>query len=555
MLKNKRVNLFLFLVTLVFTTNSVFAKDWYVKQGAKGGKGTLEKPYKGIYKALKKAVKGDVIHVAQGKYSGKLKSGFIIIRTRNLTLLGGYNDDFSERSPFKYPSIIFRDKTSKANGSDYGLVKTEEDYKGLIIDGFILDATNRNRYTASGDIIVSKSLKKPVISLSQDDTHLRNCVVLNTAHVGVDIRGNGSSIENCLIINTIQSGIRAFGSSGSEATDTQILLKNNTILFNWKKGVNGGYGIDIGTGCQVTMENNLIGMNEAYAVSNFLNVQSDVLHSMINNAMFQNKGGNYAFFSAENKSTLVIDDPEDFEDSDLDTAEDNILSDPFFKFQPQWFEKFSNQTAAEKPGKINMDDMNQMRSMLGLPLMGPATKGRAGYAMQYPLDNILSGALWTTENEELEGIGLNADGPFEIVHSKNTNKVKMDYAKVKFSDVFDSGDKFLENAVSFKAWYIQETYAFQDSNKNLYIKGITPDTHIAIQLRNVPEMKSRSNTINAYIEIGTEAEKYFKRKVRSKGGQTSKFSRSFVVKGIIKKPAGFLRKGALVMQVIDLGKK
>ena len=163
---------------------------------------------------------------------------------------------------------------------------------------------------------------------------------------------------------------------------------------------------------------------------------------MINNAMFQNKAGNYAFFSAENKSTLVVDDPEDFEDSDLETAEGNILADPFFKLDAEWFEKFSNQTAEKEIGKINMDDWNKMRSMLGLPIMGPKVQGRTGYAMAYPLTNVLAGSLWATSNAELNGLGVNAAGPFKIVHSAvAVDTPKVEYTAVDFYDVFNSGDK------------------------------------------------------------------------------------------------------------------
>jgi len=548
----KKINIYLgVFIAFSLVSNQIQAKDWYIKGGTKGGNGTIEKPYKGIYKALDKALKGDVIHVAQGDYSGKLKAGFIIINTRNLTLLGGYNDDYTERNPFKYPTRIFKDESSKASGNDYGLVKTEGSYQGLVFDGFILDATNRNRYKGNGDLLAAKSLMKPPISLGQADTHLRNCIIINTAHVGVYVRGAGSSIENCLIVNTVYAGIQAFGMSGTDANETPVLLRNNTILLNWKKGVNGGYGIDIGTSVKVTMENNIIGMNEAYAVSNFLNVNSDEFHSMINNAMFQNKGGNYAFFSADNKSTLVIDDPEDFEDSDLETAQDNVISDPFYKFDPIWFEKFSNQTAAEKPGKINMDDMNKMRSMLGLPLMGPATKGRIGWAMSYPLKNVLQGALWTTDNSELEGIGVNINGPFEIIHSQNIVKNKIDYQATTFENVINSGDKYVGKSIAFNAWYVRETYAFQDSKKNQYIKGISEQTHLAIELREAPKMKG-SETILAYLEIGAEAEHYFKKKVQTKGGERGETTHNFVVKGVIRKPAGFIREGALVMEIKEM---
>ncbi len=551
----KKHSLVILLMVIFMFSGTADARDWYVKAGAKKGKGTIEKPYKGIYKALKKAVKGDVIHVAQGDYSGKLKAGFIIIRTRQLTLLGGYNDDFSQRNPFKYPARIYKDKTSKAHGLDVGLVKTAENYSGLVMDGFILDATNRNKYDENGDLQVTLSLKKPPFTLSQKDCHLRNCVIMNTAHTGVIIRGAGSSIENCLIMNTVYSGIHALGDSAADPTDAPILLKNNTILSTWKKGATGGYGIDIGTGCQVTMENNLIGFNENYAVSNQLNYKSAVIHTLNSNAMFQNKGGNYAFFSADNNATLVIDDPEDFEDSDLEEAEDNILSDPFFKFDSAWFEKFSNQTAAEKPGKLEMDDFNKLRRMLGLPLWGGKVKGRTGYAMEYPLTHILSGALWTTDNADLKGIGLNAAGPFSVATSTADEKPKLDYAMVEFTDVFENGSKYIGKPVAFKAWYVRTAMLFKDGSGNEYIKGFNQDTHLCIDLRGVPAMKSGMNTIMGYVEIGTAGEMYFKRKVATKGGTRGKTKNSFVVKGIIKKPGGFIRKDALVMEILEIGKK
>ena len=551
----KRNFVIFFLMSFLLVTGTAHAENWYVKAGVKKGKGTKERPYKGIYKALKKAVKGDVIHVAQGDYSGKLKSGFIIIRTRNLTLLGGYNADFSQRNPFKYPTRIFRHKSSKAQGLDVGLVKTEEDYRGLVLDGFILDATNRNSYNTEGDLEVGLSLKKPPLTLSQADCHVRNCVIMNAAHTGIIIRGAGSSVENSLIINTVYSGIHVLGDSGAEATDTPILLRNNTVLFTWKKGATGGYGIDIGTGCQVTMENNLIGYNEGYAVSNQLNLDSSSIHTMTSNGMFQNKGGNYVFFSAENKTTLVVDDPEDFEDSDLESAEDNIVADPFFKVDSVWFEKFSNQTAAEKPGKINMDDFNKMRSMLGLPLWGGSVKGRTGYAMEYPLSHIKTEALWTTPNPDLKGIGVNGAGPFDIVSSTSEAKPKVDYLAVDFVDVFNGGDKFVDKAVSFKAWFVQEAMMYKDNSGNEYIKGFSRDSHLSLELRAVPAMKSGMNTIIGYLEIGAAAEQYFKRKAKAKGGSRGSTKNFFVVKGVIRKPGGFIRTNALVMEVHELGKK
>ena len=58
----KRRNLIVFLLmSFLLISVTAQAQDWYVKAGAKKGKGTQELPYKGVYKALNKALKGDVI--------------------------------------------------------------------------------------------------------------------------------------------------------------------------------------------------------------------------------------------------------------------------------------------------------------------------------------------------------------------------------------------------------------------------------------------------------------------------------------------------------------
>ena len=67
-------------------------------------------------------------------------------------------------------------------------------------------------------------------------------------------------------------------------------------------------------------------------------------------------------------------------------------------------------------------------------------------------------------------------------------------------------------------------------------------------------MNALNDTIHTYIEIGTAAEMYIKRKVQTKGEDTGMLSGYFVVKGIIQKPGGFIRTGALVIDVHELRK-
>ena len=126
---------------------------------------------------------------------------------------------------------------------------------------------------------------------------------------------------------------------------------------------------------------------------------------------------------------------------------------------------------------------------------------------------------------------------------------------VDFKDVFDSGDKYVGKLVAFEAWYVQEAMQYKDNSGNEYIKGFTMDSHLCIDLRGVPAMKSGMNTIMGYVEIGSSGELYFKRKVATKGGSRGETKNSFIVKGVIRKPGGFIRNGALVMEVHELGKK
>ena len=67
-------------------------------------------------------------------------------------------------------------------------------------------------------------------------------------------------------------------------------------------------------------------------------------------------------------------------------------------------------------------------------------------------------------------------------------------------------------------------------------------------------MKSGLDTIIGYVEIGTAGEMYFERKVKTMGGGRREINKSFIVKGVIRKPGGFTTKDALVMEIHELGK-
>jgi hypothetical protein len=60
----------------------------------------------------------------------------------------------------------------------------------------------------------------------------------------------------------------------------------------------------------------------------------------------------------------------------------NTVENPDFDLDPSWMNVYMNRTAYV-PGKVTMDDWNQMRSLLGQPLMASGGKAADGFAPAY----------------------------------------------------------------------------------------------------------------------------------------------------------------------------
>src|ERR1035437_8255585 len=106
------------LVRLVFVlavfagAASAQARDWFVRGGSTGV-GSKESPFGDPFEALGKCEANDVIHVAEGRYTGKLGSGEWVIPFEGVQLVGGYSKDWSARDPWKYQTQLVWDRNSK----------------------------------------------------------------------------------------------------------------------------------------------------------------------------------------------------------------------------------------------------------------------------------------------------------------------------------------------------------------------------------------------------------------------------------------------------------
>ncbi len=204
-------------------------RDWFVRAGSSGGDGSQEKPFRDPFQALDKAEGGDAIHVASGDYFGKLHAGKWRIAIRNLTLLGGYNSDFSVRDPWENPVCFLLSEEERAKGRPEGtILGSDENCDGLILDGFVFDGSTWNQYAAGGSIDLDQSPIAPLIDLGggRAPITVRNCIFVNGSSGAVNISCPFGAFENNVVLNTSGASLvlRAEGPGPWS-------VRNNTILF------------------------------------------------------------------------------------------------------------------------------------------------------------------------------------------------------------------------------------------------------------------------------------------------------------------------------------
>lgn len=359
-------------------------RDWFVRAGAKNGDGSKEKPFKDPYQALEKVEAGDSIHVAEGEYSGKLRAAKFVIDMPYIALLGGYDANFTERDPWKHPTLLRFIRDAK---NDYGqgyIVEGALDHRGTIIDGFVFDRRDYNLYQDDGDLMVDRSNRSESVWLSSPGSIVRNCVFVNGA-TGALLIGTASIVENNVFMNHVGAIVTV--RRGNDNTPT--LVRNNTLLFSWNEkfgqgNVTTGYGIKFDTQSRGTAEANIIAFIDNHGVEVFGD-PGDV--SITNNVFSHNLWSNYE----TSPSMKFIDDAtmSQFPAAGLKAAGGNVVQNVELPFDAKWFDVYTNRTAPV-PGKVAMDDWNQLRDMMGLTLIAKGGKPGEGFAPLYDFKKALT---------------------------------------------------------------------------------------------------------------------------------------------------------------------
>ena len=358
-------------------------RDWFVKAGATGGDGSRDKPFRDPWQALEKAQSGDNIHVAEGEYNGKLKAGNWAIPTTYIALIGGYDKDFKSRNPWKNPTLLRTGADYKGHRNGYTIEGGQTDHSGAILDGFVFDKQQDNKYKSNGDLDYDNSDKNQHVWISRPGSIIRNCIFSNGAE-GALRTSNGVTVENNIFMNHLRKVVDVQPGFGTDP----FIFRKNTVAFSWDIRFGQGHGsggnlLIIGTRIPAIVDGNIF----EFADNDAIRLNADARDvELVNNTFAHNLWANVqkpdGWVSVDDKTFAQLSD---FGWKKLSGNQVVSANLPVTK---ELLDVYLNRTAYV-PGKVTMDDWNSLREVLGQPLMAKGAQGPSGFMPAYDYKEVL----------------------------------------------------------------------------------------------------------------------------------------------------------------------
>lgn len=239
---------------------------------AAGGNGSQAVPFAAINAAIAAAKAGDIVQVAAGTYGENVAIGsYASPSGKDLTLLGGFSGDFSQRDAGQHHSIV--DAGQNAPGVqlhvDSGGVTTLDGF--TITNGLGLGTDWEDGYGHGGGVYAQR--------LGNGETVISHNLVhgnRSASHASADTRGGGIHVYNQswggasgtarIEDNHVYDNLAGKG-AGINVTGRQALLLRNRVEDNIAHGDHGG-GIYVSTG-QAQLTDNAVMGNEIGASAGY----------------------------------------------------------------------------------------------------------------------------------------------------------------------------------------------------------------------------------------------------------------------------------------------
>ncbi|MFO0598056.1 MAG: right-handed parallel beta-helix repeat-containing protein [Myxococcaceae bacterium] len=495
--------------------NRTVGRDWFVRAGAQGGDGSKEKPFKDPWQALEKVEQGDFVHVAEGEYFGKLKVGTWKVPVPYITLLGGYDANFKERNPWKHPTRLYSPADYKGTRGGY-TIEGVDDHTGATVDGFVFDKKFNNQYEADGDLLYERSDNTEHIWFAKNGCVIRNNVFMNGS-MGAIRAQSGQLIENNIFINHYQRTVKA-----ERAFDGPFIFRNNTVLFAWeiKFGEGGGRGgnlLDLGTGIRGVVDNNIFEFADNDAIR---------LTTNAGDVEFTNNTFSHNLFSHVQRPSdwVSVDDKNwaQLADYKFKKVSGNQLISCGLPVDQKWFDVYLSRTAMV-PGKVQMDDWNQLREMLGQPVIATGGKAGSGLSPAYPWDKAMN--LFPKNPKCTAGARMK-DLPVKFTGVARTEE-SFDYTDVQWDD--SAADKNKWEALAGKRVAMKIVVRRDD---NQFMLPEAPKEQFTVWMVSGPEGNdSPGLPLRAYVKKGGKAERTLNNAKSYSSGTPDQW---YVIKGVAK---------------------
>ncbi|MBQ5582809.1 MAG: hypothetical protein IIU68_05595, partial [Bacteroidales bacterium] len=312
-------------VASTISVQDIPANALYVtlERGSARGTGSKDSPLKDIQRAIDLAPNGGVVCIAEGNYLGTMDRGWIEIRGKYVSLLGGFNADFTERNPQKYVTRI--QPTIQQRGTiGMGLLMlecTSDMSQSMVIDGLSFDLGNYLEYCIAdpsdprwgcpegcetGRVKpISEAPNSAIRSIGGNfsgNLAIRNCMFLNSSFYGILLmhKGGNWEINNNVFVSNIYCSCEVNGALNQDnnAHKSTVDFHHNTVLFSWcatKEMEDMGYGYRMRNGVDHNVHHNIFGCSNLGAIDNAwddstLPAEKRKIVSAWENLFFMNKG-------------------------------------------------------------------------------------------------------------------------------------------------------------------------------------------------------------------------------------------------------------------------
>jgi len=312
-------------------------RDWFVRVGAPGGDGSREKPFRDPYQALERCEAGDAIHLTEGEYVGRLRSGRWRIDMPYVAMLGGYDAEFARRDPWAHPTRLLCPADYKGARGGYTL-QGDGDHRGAIVDGLVFDKATNNVYGKDGSLDVGRSDKTEHLWLSQPECVVRNCAFVNGA-MGAVLLANGQTAENNVFLNHATQTVEVQSGHSIVA----CVVRRNTMAFAWDRrpgsGTNGSL-LRLKGDARARVEENVF----AYADNDAIRLETDPREVVLRGNVFS---GNLWSHVRQTQSDLAIDGKNWSQLASLGfhEAAQNVILDPELTIEPSWLALYAHARA------------------------------------------------------------------------------------------------------------------------------------------------------------------------------------------------------------------